>query len=369
MTWHPCMPHRITFISIQPTWEGYIGTGYLNRSPEIIGEVLPRTLSRGAHHYEPVRRESVMKYLVTGGAGFIGSHLAEALAEMHEVVIVDDLSSGKKDNIRECVDTGNVVFFEGSINNLSLMKEACDGVDGVFHQAALASVPRSIADPIRTNDANVGGTLNVLLAARDSGVKKVVFASSSSVYGDTPVLPKREDMVPSPQSPYAVSKLAGEYYCQIFSRVYQLPTVCLRYFNVFGPRQDPQSDYAAVIPKFITRILHRESPIIYGDGLQTRDFTYVRDVVQANISAMNRSTEGIFNIAYGERINLIDLASLIMKETEIHVAPEFQSARPGDVHDSVADVSAAKKRMGYSPQYTLQSGLRETIRWYRKQLS
>ncbi|MDD1679428.1 MAG: SDR family oxidoreductase [Methanomicrobiales archaeon] len=308
-----------------------------------------------------------MKYLITGGAGFIGSHLVEALAQTHEVVILDDLSSGKTENIRALEGSNRATFVRGSIRDLPLLNEILKGVDGVFHQAAVTSVPRSVADPARTNETNIGGTLNILIAARDGGVRKVVFASSSSVYGDTPTLPKREDMIPHPQSPYAVSKITGEYYCQVFSRLYGLPTVCLRYFNVFGPRQDPQSDYAAVIPKFITRMLQGAPPIIYGDGLQTRDFTYVRDVVQANMQAMNGDAVGIYNIACGARINLLDLASIIREEVRSSVTPVFQPSRPGDVRDSLADISAAQEALGYRPRFTLQSGLRETIAWYRKQ--
>ncbi|MDD3575080.1 MAG: NAD-dependent epimerase/dehydratase family protein, partial [Methanospirillum sp.] len=249
-----------------------------------------------------------MKYVITGGAGFIGSHIAEKLSKNHEVIIVDNLFSGKKTNIESLP----VELKEGSITDLSFLMEVFEGVDGVFHQAAITSVPRSVKSPLPTHEVNCTGTLNVLLAARDCGVKKVVCASSSSVYGDTPVLPKIETMIPCPLSPYGISKLTGEHYARVFSELYGLQTVSLRYFNVFGPRQDPQSEYAAVIPKFITRILRKESPVIYGDGTQTRDFTFVKDVVQANIRAMESSAEGIFNIAYQDRIDLNTLAAMIM---------------------------------------------------------
>ncbi len=212
---------------------------------------------------------------------------------------------------------------------------------------------------------NITGTLNVLVAARDCGVKKVVYASSSSVYGDTRTLPKREDMKPLPKSPYAISKLTGEHYCQVFSELFGLETVSLRYFNVFGPRQDPKSEYAAVIPKFITRILSKEPPIIHGDGKQTRDFTYVKDVVQANVKSMTSNAEGIFNVGYNKRIDLLELSSIIMDEIGYHSPLSFEDPRPGDVRDSLADISAAKKSFGYDPCYTVKSGLKETIEWYK----
>jgi UDP-glucose 4-epimerase len=307
-----------------------------------------------------------MKYIVTGGAGFIGSHIVDSLSQHHDVVIIDDLFSGKMENIQHHHGNENVEFTKGTITDLKFLSELFEGADGVFHQAAIASVPRSIRYPIATNEANITGTLNVFLAAKDKGVKKVVFASSSSVYGDTPTLPKKEDMIPNPKSPYAVSKLAGEYYSRAFSEVYGLKTVGLRYFNVFGPRQDPESEYAAVIPKFITRMIHKESPIIYGDGKQTRDFTYVKDVVQANIKAMTSNAEGIFNVAYNKRIDLIDLSSIIMDELGFQLPLKFEDPRPGDVKDSLADISAARKAFGYEPEYTVKMGLKETIEWYIK---
>jgi UDP-glucose 4-epimerase len=307
-----------------------------------------------------------MKYIVTGGAGFIGSHIVEGLAQAgHDVVIVDNLFSGKMENITPFLAHENVRFVNGSVTDLPLLKTTFDGADGIFHEGAIASVPRSIADPVATNEANVTGTLNVLVAARDCRVRKVLFASSSSVYGNTPVLPKQEDMPPHPLSPYAVSKLAGEEYLRVFSEVYGLKTVSLRYFNVFGPRQDPTSQYAAVIPNFITRIRNREPPVIYGDGEQTRDFSYVKDVVQANIRAMESDAQGVFNVAYCQRINLIELAATIMELTGITVPLAFDPPRPGDVRDSLADITRAKQAFGYSPEYTVKSGLKETIAWYR----
>jgi UDP-glucose 4-epimerase len=308
-----------------------------------------------------------MKYIVTGGAGFIGSHIVEELAQQkHEVVIVDNLFSGKLENIQSFLKKKGVRFVEGSITNLPLLEKNFEGADGIFHEGAIASVPRSIANPLATNEANITGTLNVLIAARNCNVRKVLFASSSSVYGNTPTLPKREDMTPSPLSPYAVSKITGEHYLKVFSEVCGLKTLSLRYFNVFGPRQDPKSEYAAVIPRFITKILRRESPTIYGDGGQTRDFTYVKDVVQANIRAMESDAEGVFNVAYCKRIDLNQLASLIMEITGITVPLVYEPSRTGDVRDSLADIRRAQDAFGYAPEYTVKKGLEETIAWYRK---
>jgi len=308
-----------------------------------------------------------MKYIVTGGAGFIGSHIVEELArQKHEVVILDNLFSGKLENIQPFLKKKNVTFVQGSITDISLLKKIFEGADGIFHEGAIASVPRSIANPLATNEANVTGTLNVLIAARDCGVRKVLFASSSSVYGDTPTLPKREDMTPAPLSPYAVSKLTGEHYLKVFSEVFGFKTLSLRYFNVFGPRQDPKSEYAAVIPKFITKILGHESPTIYGDGGQTRDFTYVKDVVQANIRAMESDAEGVFNVAYCKRIDLNELAAMIMEITGITVPLIYEPPRAGDVRDSLADITWAQEAFEYSPEYTIEKGLRETVAWYQK---
>ena len=308
-----------------------------------------------------------MKYIVTGGAGFIGSHIVEELTrQQHEVVIFDNLFSGKMENIQPFLKKKGVTFVKDSITDLSVLKKIFEGADGIFHEGAIASVPRSIANPLVTNEANVTGTLNVLIAARDCGVRKVLFASSSSVYGNTPTLPKREDMTPNPLSPYAVSKLTGEHYLKVFSDVYGLKTLSLRYFNVFGPRQDPKSEYAAVIPRFITKILRHESPTIYGDGGQTRDFTYVKDVVQANIRAMNSDAQGVFNVAYCKRIDLNELASVIMEITGITVSLTYEPPRTGDVRDSLADVRRAQDAFGYAPEYTVKTGLKETISWYRK---
>ncbi|MFC2025040.1 SDR family oxidoreductase [Chloroflexota bacterium] len=304
------------------------------------------------------------KTIVTGGAGFIGSHLAEELVRRgYQVTILDDLSTSKMENITGILKNNDVEFVQGSITNLLLLQELFQGIDYVFHQAAMPSVPRSIDNPLASHEANMTGTLNVLLAARDNGVKKVIYASSSSVYGDTPTLPKKEDMTPNPLSPYAVDKLASEYYCQVFGHVYGLPTVCLRYFNVYGPRQDPDSQYAAVVPKFITCAHQDYAPLIFGDGEQTRDFTFIKDVVQANILAAESDAYGVFNISRGENITINQLAELIIKLVGNKVEPTYQEPRPGDILHSLADISKAKT-FGYEPKYSLEAGLAETIGWF-----
>ncbi|TAJ43709.1 SDR family oxidoreductase [Methanofollis fontis] len=306
-----------------------------------------------------------MKYIITGGAGFIGSNLAGALSQDHEVTIIDNLATGRMENIQGLIDNGTVTFVRGDINDAPLLQDLFQDADGIFHQAALPSVQRSVKNPFATHEANVTGTLNVLLAARDAGVRKVVMASSSSVYGNTPTLPKHEGMTPGPLSPYAVSKIADEYYASVFSDLYGLQTVCLRYFNVFGPHQDPNSQYAAVIPNFVKQILVGRPPVIYGDGGQTRDFTYIKNVVQANIKSMESDAQGAFNIACGERIDLLTLAHTIMEIVGTDVEPVHEAPRPGDVRDSLADISRAQAAFGYAPQYDLKAGLKETIAWFR----
>jgi UDP-glucose 4-epimerase len=303
-----------------------------------------------------------MKYIVTGGAGFIGSHITEALAEKHEVVVIDNFFSGKLENLSEFSDSVHVI--RGSITDLPLLRNAFNEADGIFHLAAIASVARSVDDPVATHETNLTGTLNVLLAARDCGVKKVVFSSSSAVYGDEPTLPKREDLPPFPLSPYAVSKLAGEYYCRVFSELFGVKAVSLRYFNVFGPRQDPQGEYAAVIPKFITNLLNDKPPLIFGDGKQTRDFVYVKDVVQANIRAMQNSATGTFNIGSGKSTDLNMLANSIAEIMKVSRQPVYEKPRSGDIRDSVSDITAACNAFGYHAGYTLEKGLSETIRWF-----
>jgi UDP-glucose 4-epimerase len=314
--------------------------------------------------------------VVTGGAGFIGSHLAEELLKRRcKVIILDDLSTGKLENIRLLIERegarstqdkpgaksqNSVEFVHGSITDLPLVRNVFQGIDYVFHEAAIPSVPRSIENPQATHEANITGTLNVLLAAKDNGVKKVIYASSCAVYGDSPALPKTEDMPPDPQSPYAVTKLAGEYYCQVFHQVYGLPTVCLRYFNVYGPRQDPGSQYSAVIPAFIQKVLDDRPPIIFGDGKQTRDFTFIKDVVDANILAAESDATGVYNIGRGERVSINRLAELVIKLVGSRVAPVHREPRPGDVRHSLADISRARQ-FGHNPKYNLEQGLRETV--------
>ncbi len=306
------------------------------------------------------------RHLVTGGAGFIGSHLAEALAARgDEVVVLDDLSTGKMANLASCAE--RIHFIRGSVTAPEVVREACAGVDVVFHQAALASVPRSIDDPAASNAANVDGTLNVLQAARAAKVRRVVYAASSSAYGDTDELPKREDMPSRPQSPYAVTKYVGELYCAVFARIYGLSTVGLRYFNVFGPRQDPASQYAAVVPIFITRLLRGESATIHGDGEQTRDFTYIKNVVQANLLAASAPDPGgrTVNVACGERYSLNDLYRRLQELTGARVPAVHGPPRPGDVRHSQADISLARRLLGFTPAVDFAAGLAETVAWYR----
>ena len=306
------------------------------------------------------------RLIVTGGAGFIGSHLAEELAgEGYQVIILDDLSTGKIENVAELLNRDNVDFTLGSVTDLALLKRLFVGTLFVFHLAALTSVPRSIESPQASHEVNVNGTLNVLLAARENGVKKVLYASSSSVYSDTPTLPKQEDMIPYPLSPYAVTKLAGEYYCQVFSQVYRLPTVCLRYFNVYGPKQDPDSQYAAVIPKFIKMVYEKKPPVIFGDGEQTRDFVFVKDAVAANVLAAQSDVCGLYNISRGESTTINQLAELVMELVGHKVEPIHQEPRPGEVRHSLADITQARA-FGYEPKYSLEAGLGETIRWFNE---
>jgi UDP-glucose 4-epimerase len=299
------------------------------------------------------------KVIVTGGAGFIGANLAKELAADNSVTIIDNLSTGKKGNIAD-LPQGKIEFVEGSIGDISLLKRLFRNVDFVFHQAAISSVHISIENPLATNEANITGTLNVLLAARDSDVKKVIYASSAAVYGDTPTLPQREEMMLNPQSPYAVTKLVGEYYCQVFQAVYGLPTISLRYFNIYGPKQDPNSEYSAVIPRFIKRFSEGKTPIIFGDGEQTRDFVFVSDVVRANILAAESDATGIFNIGQGQSTTINEIAELITRIMNKDPGVIYEEARVGDIRHSLADISKAGL-FGYQPQYNLEQGLRETI--------
>lgn len=306
------------------------------------------------------------QYLVTGGAGFIGSNIAIELVRRGETVrIIDNLATGRKQNIEGILD--RVEFVEGDICDLETIRRAASGVDYVLHQAAIPSVARSVEDPVTTNSANVTGTLNVLLSARDARVKRLIFASSSSVYGDSPTLPKEENMPPNPLSPYAASKLIGEYYCKIFQSLFGLETICLRYFNVFGPRQDPTSHYAAVVPIFITSLASGRQPTVYGDGLQSRDFTFVENVIEANLracAAPKEATGQVYNVACGERFTLLDLLQEIGKILNKKPRPILEPARPGDVKHSLADISLARKNLSFEPKVSFPEGLRRTGEWF-----
>jgi nucleoside-diphosphate-sugar epimerase len=307
----------------------------------------------------------VALFLVTGGAGFIGSNLTRALvARGDRVRALDSLLTGRRENLADLPD---VELIEGDVRDPEGLRAAMAGVDAVFHQAALPSVPRSVRDPVASNESNVGGTLNVLLAARDLGVSRVVCASSSSVYGDTPTFPKVETMMPSPLSPYAVSKLAGEHYCAVFHRLWGVEAVALRYFNVFGPRQDPSSEYAAVIPLFITAMSRGERPLVHGDGTQSRDFTFVENVVRANLRAAEAPGAGgeVFNVACGRRYSLLDLVGLLNRILGTDLEPRFGEPRPGDVKHSLADISKARRLLGYDPTISFEEGLERTVAWRR----
>jgi UDP-glucose 4-epimerase len=307
-----------------------------------------------------------VQLLVTGGGGFIGSHLVERLVrDGHRVRVIDNFTTGHRRNLMPVIDEVDLV--EGDLQSYERAHAAVRGCEVVLHQAAMPSVPRSVQDPLTSNASNVIGTLNVLLAARDSGVRRVVFASSSSVYGATPALPKHEGLPTLPISPYAVAKLAGEGYCRSFSEVYGLETVALRYFNVFGPRQDPQSQYSAVIPNFITAALRGEAPVIFGDGEQSRDFTYVENVVEANLLAMAASSDVAgrsYNVACGERISLNELVATIGRVLGRTIEPRYEPGRPGDVRHSMADSSKAEGEFGYRVVVPFQEGLTRTIQHY-----
>ena len=305
-------------------------------------------------------------YLVTGGAGFIGSHIAERLVrDGHTVRVLDDFSSGKESNLDSF--RKDLEIIKGDIRDADVVKRATRGVEIVFHEAALGSVPRSVVDPLTTHEVNMTGTLNVFLAARDAGVKRVVYASSSSVYGETPVLPKREDMIPQPLSPYALSKLVGEHYSSVFKQIYGFEIVSLRYFNIFGPRQDPESQYAAVLPRFVTALLGGKAPVVYGDGLQS-DFTYVENVVNANLLASE--ADGIagraFNVACGGRYTLLDLLARLKSILGTGIEPIHEAARAGDVRDSQASIEAAERGFGYRVSVDFDEGVRRTVEWYRR---
>jgi UDP-glucose 4-epimerase len=311
-------------------------------------------------------------YLITGVAGFIGSSLARAvLAQGDEVRGVDNFSTGKRANLDEIL--GEIDLRELDLLDHDAIKDVCKGVDYIFHEAAIPSVPKSVLDPLGSNRANVDATVHLLIAARDAKVRRVVYAASSSAYGDTPTLPKHEAMLPNPNSPYAVAKLAGEYYMTSFYRCYGLETVSLRYFNIFGPRQDPSSPYSGVLAKFITQMLNGEQPIIFGDGAQSRDFTYIQNAVDANLLAMKapalQAAGQMFNVATGKRADLNQAFQLLKKVTGYRGEVKYAPARSGDVKHSLADLARAEKHLGYKPTVDFEEGLRRTVDWYRGQQS
>jgi len=304
------------------------------------------------------------RYLVTGGAGFIGSHLTVELVRRGDSVrVFDNFSTGRRENLQAVADSVEVI--EGDLRDGEAVARAAAGVEVILHQGALPSVPRSVKDPLASHEVNASGTVNVLEAARRQGVRRVVYASSSSVYGDKPTLPKHEEMSPAPKSPYAVSKLAGEHYALAYHQVYGLETVALRYFNVFGPRQDPNSQYAGVIPRFITALLTGTTPVIFGDGLQSRDFTYVANVVAANLLAAVRpeAVGRVMNVACGEQRTLLEVLATVQQITGAQAQPEFRPSRQGDVRHSLADITVARTCLGYQPRVGFQEGMKETVAW------
>lgn len=310
-------------------------------------------------------------FLVTGGAGFIGSNIVEYLFKYKagKVIVLDNLSTGFEENIAPFKALPNFEFIKGDITNLDDCHKACKGVDYVFHQAALGSVPRSIINPVATHNVNATGFIHILVAARDAGVKRIVYASSSSVYGDSKVLPKVEHQIGKQLSPYAVSKMTNELYGEIFAKTYNMQIIGLRYFNIFGPRQNPKGEYAAAIPLFINALLHEQAPAINGDGEQTRDFTFVSNAVQANVKAMltpDIDTQGnVFNIAVGERISLNKLINILKTLTNSGVQPTYRAERAGDIRESLADISKAKHTIGYEPAVKIEEGLKYTLEWFK----
>jgi len=307
-----------------------------------------------------------MRYLVTGGAGFIGSNTVDELVRRgHSVVVLDDLSAGKEENLADV--RNKITFIKGTITDIEIIRKAIFEADYVIHLAARTSVPYSMKDPVETNRVNIDGTLNVLVAARDARVKRIVFAASSSAYGETPTLPKTENMQPMPISPYGVTKYVGELYAQTFGRCFGLENVCLRYFNIFGPRQDPSSVYSGVLAKFCSAFLEETEPVIYGDGTQSRDFTYVENAVQANLLACEApSASGkVFNVGTGGRVNLNEVVAALGTISGKPLKPRYDPPRDGDIRDSQADISLARAILGYEPSVGLEEGLRRTFEWYR----
>jgi UDP-glucose 4-epimerase len=311
----------------------------------------------------------MVKVLVTGGAGFIGANLTEALLKRgHQVRILDNFSTGKRENLVFDESYPSLEIIDGDICDLNLCQRAMKDIEYVFHQAALPSVQRSIEDPLTSHSVNVGGTLNILLAAKNAGVKRLIYASSSSVYGDTPTLPKREEMPPNPLSPYALQKYVGEQYSRLFYQLYGFETISLRYFNIFGPKQDPNSIYSAVIPRFIDLLLQGRPPVIFGDGEQSRDFTYIDNVVQANLLAMSKEQLNgeVVNIACGKRTSLNQLLNILKHILGSKVSPVYQGSRKGDVKHSLADINKGKQFLNYEPQVEIEIGLKKTVEYFQK---
>jgi len=309
-------------------------------------------------------------YVVTGGAGFIGSHIVEELLRRNETVkVIDNFSTGKRENVKPFEGAAEII--DADISQAKNLAQLLKGTDYVIHQAAIPSVPKSIIDPVKSHEANVNGTLQLLVACREAGVKRVVYASASSLYGDSPTLPKHEGMMPNPLSPYGAQKLFGETYCQVFTKSYGLETVSLRYFNVFGPRQDATSQYSGVLALFIPAVLEGRRPTIYGDGEQSRDFTYVKNVVEANLLACKAPGVAgqFFNVACGDRISVNSMLQHINKITGKDISPVYADARAGDIKHSQADITRAKERLSYDPRVSFEEGLRDTIEWYRENLS
>ena len=313
-----------------------------------------------------------MHVLVTGGAGFIGSNLVGRLLEDKRISIVsvlDNLATGSQQNINELSGNKKFRFVEGDIRDFETCLQACEGVDVISHQAALGSVPRSISDPLTTNNVNITGTLNIFTAAKEKNVKRVVYAASSSTYGDHPGLPKVEDQIGKPLSPYAVTKYVNELYAQVYANLYKLELIGLRYFNIFGPRQNPKGPYAAVIPLFLKALVENKPPVINGDGAHSRDFTFVDNAVQANIAAMftdnAKAVNQVYNIACGQQTSLLELFNALKQQAKSSLDPVFGPERPGDVKHSLADISKAKNLLGYSPSVSVQEGLKTTFDWYK----
>jgi len=330
-------------------------------------------------HFTSIGLNSSYHILVTGGAGFIGSNLCEALLNNgNKVTCLDNFATGKRENIAHLLSNPKFTLIEGDIRNLADCQKACTGIDYILHQAALGSVPRSINDPITTNDVNVSGFLNMLVAARDAKVKRFVYAASSSTYGDSISMPKIEDVIGKPLSPYAITKYVNELYADIFSKTYGLETIGLRYFNVFGRKQDPNGAYAAVIPKFVMQLMKHESPVINGDGSYSRDFTYIDNVIQMNLRAISSNNKEavntVYNVAYGERTDLKELVSLLKMYLSTYdpkiaqVDIKYGPNRQGDVPHSLASIDKAKNLLGYEPMYNIESGLKEAVKWYWENL-